>query len=485
MPKTFIGEEGFFFLRAESLCTGPAITCEPEDTVVAVATRMSESNISGMVVVERDLPVGIISVRDLRDLIARTGGQFNGYLARDIMKTPLVTIRRQDYVFDVVFKMVRHGIHRVVILDDDQRLAGVVTDTDLLGLQTRSPLYLTREIETAADIELLKGINTRILQAVDSAARSGADARSLVKLISHFNDVFTLRIISLMESEEGIVLPQGAAFLILGSEGRGEQTLRTDQDSALVYVDAFPEQRMAELHRFSNRLVDALEQVGIPRCPGNTMANNPEWCRSLSSWKKRLDHWISVPNPENMVNFSMFQDFRALHGDVSLEAALHEHVYSSIQRHNLYLPYMARHIEQFGSPIGLFGRIRVEKKGENRGLVDIKRCGTFILTEGISLMALEQNVYDGTTWDKIEFLAKNGILSPSDAAILDDSFTYLMRLRLTRQLRALAEGTELTNYLDPQMMSAKEREHLRAALQGVSILLKILRVRYKLDAIPG
>ncbi|KIH77160.1 hypothetical protein GFER_06620 [Geoalkalibacter ferrihydriticus DSM 17813] len=483
MPNSEVGADGFFYLHADTLCKGPVVACGPEETVVDVAGKMSEHNISGLVVVEEAVPVGIVSIRDLRDLIARSGGNVGGFLARDIMKTDLVTTRRKDYVYDVLFKMAKHNIHRVIVIDENEKIFGVITDTDLLGLQTRSPLYLTREIESSTSVSQLSGINKRILETIGSAARWGADTKSLVQLICHFNDAFTLRIIALMENEEGIGLPPGAAYLILGSEGRGEQTLRTDQDSAMVYADDFPRERLPQLEAFARRLVDALEEVGIPRCPGNTLASNPEWCHSLSGWRKRLERWIAVPRPESMVNFSMFQDFRALYGDTSLEQALHDHVFACIQRNTLYLPYMARHIEGFGAPLGMFGRIRVERRGEHRGTVDIKKSGSFALTEGVSLLALELGISSGTTWDKIEQLGRRGIISARDAQILQESFTYLMRLRLEGQLRALASGSEPDNHVDPELMSPRDRERLRDALRGVNMLMKTLRVRYKLDSI--
>ncbi|WP_305046287.1 putative nucleotidyltransferase substrate binding domain-containing protein [Geoalkalibacter sp.] len=483
MSNPVLGEDGFFFLQVDALCKSPAVTCTPETSIVEAARTMRDQQISGLVVVKGEIPAGIVSARDICDLIAVSGGTVDNFRVADVMKGDLVTIARNQYVYDAIFKMAKYNIHRVVVVDEQGRLHGVVTDTDFLSLQTRSPLYLTREIEFARSIKQLRAINEQITETISRASRSIADTPSLVQLISHFNDAFTLRVIALMESDEGIVLPAGAAYLALGSEGRGEQTLRTDQDSAMIYADDLGESALRSLERFAQRLVDALEEVGVPRCPGNTLASNPEWRCSLSTWKERLSLWISVPKPEHLVNFSMFQDFRTLHGDASLESRLHEHVQSCIQRNTLYLPYMARHVEGFRARIGMFGRILVERRGEGRGKVDIKKNGIFALTQGVSLLALELGIHSGTTWDKIDQLHKHGILSADDVETLDESFSYLMRLRISMQLHALAAGTTPTNYIDPLLMSTKERERLRSALKGVNSLMKILRVRYKLDSI--
>lgn len=483
MPNSLLGEDGFFFLGVDALCKSPVIACAPETTVVDVARKMREHRISGLVVVKDAVPVGIVSARDLCDLIAATGGQVGERRVEEVMQTELVTIPRSHYVYDAIFKMAKHNIHRILVTDADGRLVGMVTDTDFLGLQTRSPLYLNREIASARSIAQLRDINDQLVETIRRISRSVADTRSLVHLISHFNDVFTMRIIALMEADEGLRLPDGAAYLALGSEGRGEQTLRTDQDSAIVYADGLAPEALATLDRFAARLVDALEEVGVPRCPGNTLASNPEWRHSLSVWKKRLDQWISVPKPEYLVNFSMFQDFRALHGEASLERELHDHVQGCIQRNTLYLPYMARHVYGFRARVGMFGRILVEGRGEGRGKVDIKKHGIFALTQGVSLLALEQGLFGGTTWDKIEQLAARGIFSADEVEVFEEAFSYLMRLRLSMQLRALAAKAVPTNYIDPLVMTPSERERLRSALKGVNGLMKILKSRYQLDFI--
>ncbi len=483
MPFHAINEESLFFLRVEAFCGNQTITCTPDMGIVQMARLMREHDISGLIVIEHGTPVGVVSVRDFRNLIATSSISLSTLRAREIMSTGLVTLKRQDYVFEAIFKMAKYNIHRLVVLDDDGKLLGVITDTDLLRLQTRTPLYLHQEIEAADSIEQLRKINARILEIVDFATRAGADTRSLVQLISHFNDAFTRRVIALLDAQEDIRLPEGAAYLALGSEGRGEQTLRTDQDSALVHIDDFPPEKIRAAERFASRLIDALEEIGIPRCPGNTIASNPQWSRSLSEWKQSLDQWISVPESENMVNFGMFQDLRAVHGNKTLETQLHEHILATVQRHSLFLPYVARNIMRFPPPLGMFGRIRVERRGAYRGKVDLKKAGIFALTEGVSLLALEAGIVGGSTWEKIERLRQRGILSTNDLEVVDEAFTYLIQLRLQRQLRALASGQRPINYIDPLIMTDKERDRLRKALKEVGVFLRIIRDRYKLDFI--
>ena len=446
MPNSNFNEESFFFLHIDSVCRSPAVTCPPDMSVIAAARLMSEQNLAGLVVVEDKKPIGILSVRDLRDLIANAGESIAEHKVRDIMHVGVTTVRHQAYVFEAIFKMAKNNIHHLAVVNEEQQLVGIINAIDLLSQQTRSPLYLTQEMEAAESIKELKEINGRILEMVRSAMAAGADTRSLVHLIAHFNDGFTQRIITLMQSLEGIALPAKAAYLALGSEGRGEQTLRTDQDSALVYSDDITPTELSECDRFANRLIDALEFVGIPRCPGNTMASNPQWQHSLSEWQHLLERWISVPTGENMVSFGMFQDFRTIHGDSSLEESLHEFIRTTTQKNMLFFPYVAKNIIRFPAPLGMFGRIKVERRGANRGKVDLKKSGIFALTEGASLLALEYNVDKGTTWDKLEKLGQMGVLSTKNSEALIEAFTQLVNLRLQRQLSDLAAGNQPGNH---------------------------------------
>jgi len=483
MPNSNFNEESFFFLHIKDVCRSPAVTCSPDISVIAAARLMCEQNLAGLVVVEEETPVGILSVRDLRDMIANSGENLSAHKVCDIMHAGVTTVRHQAYVFEAIFKMAKNNIHHLAVVNEDQQLVGVINAIDLLSQQTRSPLYLTQEMEAAESIQELKEINGRILEMVRSAMSAGADTRSLVHLIAHFNDGFTQRIITLMEILEGITLPAKAAYLALGSEGRGEQTLRTDQDSALIYADDISSAELDACTKFTARLIDALEFVGIPRCPGNTMASNPQWQHSLTEWKNLLEHWISVPTGEHMVSFGMFQDFRTIHGDNSLEKTLHDFIHKTTQQNMLFFPYVAKNIVRFPAPLGMFGRIKVERRGANRGKVDLKKSGIFAITEGVSLLALENNVDEGTTWDKLEKLVQIGVLSVKSSETFSEAFTQLVSFRLQRQLSDLAAGNKPGNAIDPLRLPHKSQSQLREALRGVNQLLRFIRDHYRLDSI--
>jgi CBS domain-containing protein len=348
-----------------------------------------------------------------------------------------------------------------------------------------TPLFLTlfREIEAAPSIDALRALGVRMLDLVRIASRPGADIKNMLPKISRLNDAITLRLVALLDSTEGIRLPAGATFLALGSEGRRDQALRTDQDSAIVFADDLRADKLPEIERFAIRIVDALEEIGVPRCPGNIMASNSQWRHSLSEWKRLLDRWIDVPTPEHTLNFGMFQGLRALHGDKTMEKQLHNHILAAIRRPTLFFPHMALHALRFPPPLTMFGRLRVERSGEHRGKVDLKKAGIFAITVGASLLALESGFIGGSTWQKLEHLGRLGILAPGDLETIEKAFTFLVQFRLQWQLRELAANGKPTNHVDPLAMTDKERYQFRQALKGVTPFLRIMNSRYQLGFI--
>lgn len=346
-----------------------------------------------------------------------------------------------------------------------------------------NPFDLYKEIVAAQSITALKSISLRMLDTAEYALRANVSTKNIVQLISRFNDAITLRLIALLESTEGVRLPEGATFLVLGSEGRGEQTLRTDQDNAIVYNDDLPAGELRSVERFAARLVDALEEIGVPRCPGNIMASTPEWCHSVSEWKQLLDQWITAPTPEHILNFGMFQDLRALHGDETPVMQLRNHICTDVQNHVFFFPNMACHVVRFPAPFTIFGRIRVEHSGPHKGMVDLKKAGIFAITTGTSLLALEFGTIGGDTWKKLDLLEKLGFFISDDFETIATGFTFLVHLRLQQQLRDLSAGRKPSNYIDPELMTAEEHEQFRQALKGVNTFLLIFREHYLLDYI--
>ncbi len=344
-----------------------------------------------------------------------------------------------------------------------------------------SEIYL--EIDSSESIHQLREISVRMLNMLNPAICSGKDTENIVRMISGFNDAISIRLIALLLKNEGISLPEGATYLVLGSEGRGEQTLRTDQDSAIIYNDTLPSASLALVELFAVRMVDALETIGVPRCPGNIMASSPEWCHSTTEWERLVDQWISAPTPENMLNFGMLQDLKPLHGNIELGMNLRNYIRRAVHKSTVFFPNMAGHVVRFPTPFTFFRRIRTEKNGDNKGLVDLKKAGIFAISAGASLLALESGHIGGTTLEKLAIIQDLGLITKRDHHIISEAFSHLTHLRLKLQLQVMATETTPTNYINPDKMTSSELSQFRQALKGVETFLWIFRKHYLLDQI--
>ncbi|MBN9423666.1 MAG: CBS domain-containing protein, partial [Candidatus Accumulibacter sp.] len=305
--------------------------------LVDVVRVMREKNISSVVVVEGGEPLGIFTDRDLRNKVVAAGCNPGELEVRAIMNAPLAVIGEDDQLYQALYRMSRQKIHRLGVVDAAGRLAGIITDTDILRLQSHSPHQLVLDIEKARNLDDLKALHARIQALVLHLSGTGIATRDMVRLIAHLNDQILLRLIGLLRAERFADLPSGFAFVVLGSEGRGEQTLSTDQDNAIVYADDLGADAIARIEAFSHALIEGLIAIGVPPCPGGIMARNAEWRRSLGEWRSQLDRWLMAPTPENIIACGTFVDIRTIDGDPAFERTLKAHLYERVKENRLYL----------------------------------------------------------------------------------------------------------------------------------------------------
>jgi CBS domain-containing protein len=473
--------ENVFFVPVREICQRDVVTCDQDESLVVAAGMMSERNISSIVVCVDRLPVGIVTDRDLRNKVVAKGGDPSELRVSDVMNSPLVTIGEDDYLFEALFLMSRRRIHRLCVVDTSGALCGIVTDSDALRLQSRSPQQLMKEIEEATGVEDLKVLHAKLEKLVVHLAGTGVATKDLVQTVAHLNDRIVIRLIELVCAERYPDLTDRFAFLALGSEGRQEQTLSTDQDNAIVYADDLTAAERDRLAAFSVDLIDQLIGIGVPACPGGIMAKNEAWRRSLTDWMRVLDKWLRTPSPENILSGSMFFDLRTLYGDTRFEIALKAHITTQLRANNLFLAYSAANAVGFKPPLGFFGGIKPGRHGPHRGSIELKKAGIFPITEGVKAMALQAGVGDGGTRGRVIGLRESGILRAEQADSLIAALDFLVTLRLRAQLLALEEDREPNNYLPLERLNRIEEGRLKLALEEVGHFQGFLRSRFHLS----
>ena len=477
-----MSEETTFFLPVKDYCRRQIITCNINDTVMVAAEIMRDKNISSLIACDDDnQPIGIMTDRDLRNKVIAGGLDPLVVKVSAVMTTPVISVHEDDTLFEVLYRMSKNRIHRVGVVDTDNVLVGLINESDIIRLQNRSPQRLLQSVDEAQSIADLKKIHLESNQLVVFLSQNGVRTKDLVQLIALLNDQMTSHLIGLLKQGRFKEMGQKSAFLVLGSEGRQEQTLKTDQDNAMIIADDASPEEIADIEAFSYILIDALIEIGVPECPGGIMARNEFWRRSLADWKSAIDSWVGTPSSENILNFSMFSDMRALCGDRSLENQLKEYVIQVATENSLFLAKMAHNVCRFPPPLGLFGQIKMESSGTHLGSLDLKKAGIFALTEGVKIMALKAGMLGGSTHDRLAALQEKDILSKEQVNDIEASYNLLTFLRLRGQVSSAAEGQEITNYILPGSLDRVEKGRLKLALEVVKSFQGTLSHHFQLS----
>jgi CBS domain-containing protein len=474
-----MSDENILFQPVKNYCRRNVAICSPADTVLSVAGVMSELHISSVIICEGKNPIGILTDRDLRNKVVAVGVDPSTIVARDIMNGPLITVNEDDFIFEALYRISKNGIHRICVVDQGDHLTGIITVTDIMRLQTHSPQKLVRDIDHAATIEDLKQYHQQIQDLVLHLVGTGVPPRELVRMIALLNDQLLLRLIHLLRAGQFSDLTDKFAFIVLGSEGRREQTLTTDQDNAIIYADDLTEEEIARVEDFSEKLIDSLIEIGVPPCDGGIMAKNKFWRRSYSEWVHVLDSWLNNPVPENILNGSMFFDLRTIYGDESLERGLKNMLADYFSNEQMFLSWTAANANRFKPPLGLFGGIKVEHGEEHRGQIDVKKAGIFAITEGMKALAMESGVMDGGTRERLQSLVEKGVLKQKVADNLEASYNFLVFLRLRCQVDNIKADREPSNYITLSKLNHMEKGRLKLAFEEVNEFHEFLRVHFR------
>ena len=477
-----MSDEATFFLPVKDYCRRNLITCNIKDTVKIAAGIMRDKGVSSLIACDDDQqPIGIITDRDLRNKVIAGGLDPLQIKVHEVMATPVISVHEDDSLFEVLYRMSRNRIHRVGVVDSNDVLVGLINESDIIRLQNRSPQRLLQAIDEAESIEALKKIHQESEQLVVFLSRNGVRTKELVQMISLLNDQISSQVIGLLKQGRFKDMGKKSAFMVLGSEGRREQTLKTDQDNAMIIADDASPEEIADIEAFSHILIDALIEIGVPECPGGIMARNEFWRRSLTDWKSAINSWVRTPSNQNILNFSMFSDMRVLCGDASLEQQLKDYVVQVAAENTIFMAKMAQNVCRFAPPLGFFGQIKTESSGTHLGSLDLKKAGIFILTEGIKILALSVGVLGGSTYDRLAILREKEVLSKEQADDIEASFNLLTFLRLRGQVESAAAEREITNYISPGSLDRVERGRLKLALEVVKSFQGTISQHFQLN----
>jgi CBS domain-containing protein len=322
-------------------------------------------------------------------------------------------------------------------------------------------------------------VSKKINKTVSLLVREGAKAGNITRIITEINDRLLKKVLEVTEARMGPP-PRSYCWIVFGSEGRKEQTFKTDQDNAIIFDDADSggEEAAAYFHEFAVRIKDGLLRCGFPTCKADYMASNPEWCQPLGVWKRYFSNWIDRPTAEAILRSLIFFDFRPVHGNVLLAERLRAFLGHEIRDKELFLAHMAGNVVKNRPPLDFFGKFRCEKKGANCGKLDLKINGLSPIIDAARLSALEMKVYNTSTLERLMELRDRGGTVSKFSRELEQAFEFLLSLRLRHQFEQIQQGTEPDNHIDPFSLGTMERTQLKESFKLILTVQEAARQKY-------
>ena len=451
----------------------PAVFVDGSTTIKQAGRVMRDNNNNTLLIREGSV-VGIITGTDLAKRIVLEGHTLSTKI-REVCHFDVASINIDDFIFDAVIAMTHHNKRRLAIESNGQYV-GVLEDIDILGLVAGNPQLIPGQIERARAIDDIIPTAGDIQSQVERLHKQGARVEMIAEITSDLNCRLFAKVFNLVASP---TIREAGCLIVMGSEGRGEQTVRTDQDNGLLLSHPVPED---ELQAFRDGFTDALEKFGFPPCPGNVMVRNPPWSQPIDSFMRQLKSWIIAPTDESPMNLGIFFDAVTVIGPNELLDRAKSAMIEMMHGESAYLSRFARAIDQFeGASAGVLTSI-MASVGVASDEIDVKKTGTFPIVHGIRTFAIDVGLKEVPTVQRIEALAANGTLGGELSRDLVGALSYFMEIRLRSQLRAIKTGKrELEAIVRLSELTTRDRDLLRDALRVVKRFREVVRSRYHLS----
>ncbi|MFX4230347.1 DUF294 nucleotidyltransferase-like domain-containing protein [Aliarcobacter butzleri] len=390
---------------------------------------------------------------------------------RDIAIFPLLTIQKDDYLFEALTILIKRNIKRIGVTNNNGEMIGILEQIDILSHFANHTYVIESKIKNANKVEDLKIASNEFLNIIKSLQAKGVKIYHISNLIGQLNTKVYQKLYSLVLPEE---LQKNACLIVMGSEGRNEQIIKTDQDNALVIKNGID---VEQYRPYMQQLTEHLIDLGYPPCEGNIMVSNPYWCKTADEYKTDITKWINSPDMKSYLDLAIFIDAFAVAGDKELLINLKEYLYNKIQSKDIFMAYFAKSTLAFDTPTTFSSFMAKDD------LINIKKAAIFPIVQGIRSLALKEKIKETTTIKRIKILEARNILEKTKAAELIEAFEIASTLRLKNQLDCIQEGVPLTNEINTNDLGKIERDLLKESFKIVVEFKKFINYIFKLDKI--
>jgi CBS domain-containing protein len=439
--------------------------------LISVCRMLSEHGLTHTLVRDGNR-LGIFTTTDLRDALLRDVPPAS-LAVRDVCRFDLIQVHPDAELFEALWLMVRHRVHRLLVRDGDS-VVGVVGQLDLVSFVANHSHIVAAQIDDANSVDELKAAAQRTDGLLTLLHDGGIRIERISRLVGALNHRLFERLWALLAPP---ALVANSCLLVMGSEGRGEQILKTDQDNALLLRDGYEPPPLDDIvARFNS----ALSEFGYPPCPGGIMVTNPLWRGSVSDFRERLRNWIYSPDPMGPMHLAIFFDAAPVAGDPALLQELREYLDRILTGGDAFLARFAAAADQFEEPQTLWTWLTARTDEQP---LDLKKLGTFPIVHGVRAMCLQYGVREPGTPQRLRRLIERELLDPGLGQDLLEALNFLMEMKLRHQLRQRAAGQAPSDLVQPSALSTMERDQLKDALAINKRFRLLLRHRFRLDAL--
>ncbi|MCO1622951.1 MAG: putative nucleotidyltransferase substrate binding domain-containing protein [Pseudomonas alloputida] len=458
------------------------VVCSADTPLREAVRLMHEQQVGSIVVVDpQRYPIGIFTLRDLRQVVAATDADLGAAIDRHMTAKPFY-LPPQASAFDAAMAMTERHIAHVCLVENG-RLCGVVSERDLFSLQRVDLVHLARTIRHAPRLDTLVSLRGEISQLVERMLAHGASSTQITQIITLLNDHTVCRVIELALAERG---DPGVPFswLCFGSEGRREQTLHTDQDNGILFeaVDSAEADAIrARLLPLAQYINQCLAQCGFTLCMGNVMAGNPELCLSRSEWARRFAGFVREASPENLLGSTIYFDLRVVWGDEQGCEKLRQGLLAQVADNRIFQRMMADNALRQRPPVGRLREFVLTRQGNDKAAtLDLKVQGLTPFVDGARLLALANGIGACNTLERLRQLVAKGVIEPLDGAAYEEAYHFIQQTRMQQHQRQVRDNLPYSNRLDPDSLNHLDRRILRESLRQAQRLQSSLALRYQL-----
>jgi len=437
------------------------------------ALRMMSDQDAEVILVLKDEEIGIVTDTNLREKVLLCDKSTNDPIG-EIATYGLFTIERSDFLFNALLLFTKHGVKRLVVRDGEQ-IVGILEQLDLLSHFANHTHLIAASIERANSIDELQSTQRSLTHLVRSLTTKGVRVRYVSKLVSELNAKVYRKLFEMVVPSS---LQNKCALIVMGSEGRGEQVLRTDQDNALIIRDGEDE---SLFEPYMMKMNEYLLYLGFPKCNGNVMVSNPYWRRSVSGYKKMIASWTDTLNEDALRSLSIFLDAQCVAGDEVLLRECRDYLYECFEGRSDVLAHAAKAVLAFETPLSLFSGF-VLGRAEHESELDIKKGGIFAIVHGIRILSLEHKIVSTNTTERIKELNNLGLFDKRFASELIEAYDTLLSIRL-RFILSQKQGSDEQNYVNPKLLAKADRDLLKDAFKIVNTFKKFLTYHFNLGMV--